>query len=49
MNELMRQLPVWRVLLVADSEAAPFYKRLGFEPYGDVMAYLDRSKLYDQT
>jgi len=49
MNELMRQLPVWRVLLVADSEAAPFYTRLGFEPYGDVMAHLDRSRLYDRS
>jgi aralkylamine N-acetyltransferase len=47
MNELLQQLPVWRVLLVADGEAAPFYSRLGFEPFGHVLARLDRSSLYD--
>src|ERR1700722_11511655 len=38
MNELLATLPVWRVLLVADGEARRFYQRLGFEPYGDVLA-----------
>jgi len=47
MSEILTSLPVWRVLLVADSEAAPFYQRLGFAPFGDVMARLDRTKLYD--
>jgi aralkylamine N-acetyltransferase len=45
MSELLARLPVWRVLLVADGEAKRFYQRLGFEPYGDVMARLDRAKL----
>lgn len=48
MQELLQQLPVWRVLLVADGEAAPFYERLGFTPFDHVMARLDRTKLHDQ-
>ena len=47
MRELLKRLPVWRVLLVADGDAARFYGRLGFQPYGDVMALLDRSRLHD--
>lgn len=47
MNELMAVLPVWRVLLVADGDARGFYRRLGFEPFGDVMARFDRGKLFD--
>ena len=47
MNELMATLPVWRVLLVADGEATRFYQRLGFGPFGDVMARFDRTKLVD--
>lgn len=47
MRELLKRLPVWRVLLIADGDAARFYGRLGFEPYGDVMALLDRSRLQD--
>jgi ribosomal protein S18 acetylase RimI-like enzyme len=45
MRELLERLPVWRVLLVAASEAQPFYVRLGFKPYADVLARLDREKL----
>jgi aralkylamine N-acetyltransferase len=45
MRELLERLPVWRVLLVADSEAQPFYARLGFKHYADVLARLDREKL----
>ena len=47
MNELLQQLPVWRVLLVAEDEVRAFYQRLGFEPFGDAMARLDRTRLYD--
>jgi aralkylamine N-acetyltransferase len=47
MNELLERLPVWRVLLVADRKVQPFYRRLGFESYQDVMARCDRSKLFD--
>lgn len=47
MTELLARLPVWRVLLVAGSEVQPFYRRLGFESYNDVMARCDRSKLFD--
>lgn len=45
MRELLERLPVWRVLLVAAREAQPFYVRLGFKPYADVLARLDREKL----
>ena len=48
MREILKRLPVWRVLLVADGDAARFYGRLGFRPYGDVMALLDRGRLHDQ-
>jgi hypothetical protein len=47
MNELLVTLPVWRVLLVADGEARRGYQRLGFEPFGDVMARFDRTMLFD--
>lgn len=47
MKELLSALPVWRVLLVADANVRAFYERLGFEPFGDVRARLDRTKLYD--
>jgi len=47
MTELLARLPVWRVLLVADPQVQPFYRRLGFESYGGVMARCDRSKLFD--
>jgi ribosomal protein S18 acetylase RimI-like enzyme len=49
MTELLARLPVWRVMLVADSEVQPFYRRLGFESYDGVMARCDRSKLFDPT
>jgi len=47
MKELLSSLPVWRILLVADANVRPFYERLGFEPFGDVLARFDRTKLYD--
>jgi GNAT superfamily N-acetyltransferase len=49
MSELLARLPVWRVLLVADREVQPFYRRLGFDSYDDVMARLDRTILFDPT
>jgi aralkylamine N-acetyltransferase len=49
MTELLGRLPVWRVLLVADPKVQPFYRRLGFDTYDDVMARCDRSKLFDRT
>ena len=47
MNALLGALPVWRVLLIADGKLSRFYERLGFEPYGDAWARLDRNRLYD--
>lgn len=47
MESLLGRLPVWRVLLVADAGVQPFYRRFGFEPYDDVMARLDRRRLFD--
>jgi len=47
MGELLARLPVWRVLLVAGREVQPFYRRLGFESYDNVMARLDRTRLFD--
>ncbi|HJS92143.1 MAG TPA: GNAT family N-acetyltransferase [Steroidobacteraceae bacterium] len=47
MKELLSSLPVWRILLVADAHVRPFYERLGFEPFGDVLARLDRTRLCD--
>ena len=49
MSEMLALLPVWRVLLVADGDAKRFYQRLGFAPFGDVLALLDRAKLYDRN
>ena len=49
MSCLLGRLSVWRVLLVADDRVKSFYKQLGFDPYGDVMARIDRTKLYDST
>lgn len=49
MHEMLARLPVWRVMLVADDDAQPFYARLGFTSYGDVMARLDWDRLYDPT
>lgn len=46
MSELLTTLPVWRVLLVADGDARRFYQRLGFAPFGDIMARFDRAKLF---
>jgi ribosomal protein S18 acetylase RimI-like enzyme len=46
-NELIAMLPVWRVLLVADGDVKDFYRRLGFEHFGNVMARFDRTKLID--
>lgn len=48
MNEQLSSLPVWRIMLVADAHARQFYQRLGFEPFGDILARLDRTKLYDR-
>jgi ribosomal protein S18 acetylase RimI-like enzyme len=45
MREMLSRLPVWRVLLIADGDAARFYGRLGFKPYGDVLALLDPKKI----
>lgn len=49
MEELLAALPVWRVLLVAGAHVSEFYERLGFEPFGDVLARFDRTKLYDPS
>ena len=46
MEQLLGQMSVWRVLLVADRGVQGFYGRFGFESYSDVMARLDRSRLH---
>jgi len=47
MQSLLERLPVWRTMLVASEDVQPFYASLGFAPYPDVVARLDRGKLYD--
>jgi aralkylamine N-acetyltransferase len=47
-RELLSRLPVWRVLLIADVDVQPFYQRLGFTPYNDVMAVIDKDRLFDR-
>lgn len=47
MEGLLGRVPVWRVLLVADAGVQPFYRSFGFEPYCEVMARLDRTRLFD--
>lgn len=47
MHELLSRMPVWRVMLVADSDVQGFYRGLGFEPYADVMARFSPERLYD--
>ncbi len=47
MSALLARLPVWRILLVADGDASRFYRRLGFEPYVDALARVDRTRLVD--
>lgn len=46
-NELISMLPVWRVLLVADGGVTGFYRRLGFEPFGNVMGRFDHRRLLE--
>ncbi len=45
MRRLLARLPVWRIMLVAEEEVQGFYRTLGFEAYGDVMALRDRKRL----
>jgi aralkylamine N-acetyltransferase len=47
MEELLRRLPVWRVMLVADETVQVFYRQLGFEPYSNTLPRLDRDRLHD--
>ena len=47
MSALLAHLPVWRILLVADGDASRFYQRLGFQRYANVLARIDRSRLFD--
>lgn len=46
-NELISMLPVWRVLLVADGDVTGFYRRLGFERFGNVMGRFDHRRLLE--
>jgi len=48
MHEVLAALPVWRILLIADADVAPFYQRLGFRPFADVLARIDSLRLYEQ-
>jgi hypothetical protein len=36
------------VLLIADVDVQPFYQRLGFTSYNDVMAVIDKDRLFDR-
>ncbi len=45
MRRLLARLPVWRIMLVAEEGVQGFYRTLGFEAYGDVMALRDRKRL----
>lgn len=47
MQHLLKRLPVWRVMLVADPAVQPFYASLGFAVYPDTMARLDWQQLHD--
>lgn len=46
-NELISMLSAWRVLLVADGDVTEFYRRLGFEPFGNVMGRFDDTRLLE--
>ena len=46
-QELISMLSVWRVLLVADGDVTEFYRRLGFEPFGNVMGRFDDTRLLE--
>ena len=48
LRELLLRLPVWRILLVADADVQPFYRSLGFLPYANVMALIDRERLFER-
>jgi aralkylamine N-acetyltransferase len=47
MEELLRELRVWRVMLVAAEDVRGFYAGFGFAPYPDVLAKLDPERLHD--
>ncbi len=47
-DELLTRLPVWRVMLVADENVQPFYRRFGFDNYKDVMAKFEAERLHDR-
>ena len=49
MTQLLSQVSVWRVMLVADEEVQGFYRRFGFAPYSDVMATIDPQRLFDRA
>lgn len=44
-EQLIMRNPVWRTMLRAAPDVQPFYQRLGFELYSDVMAYIDVARL----
>ena len=48
MRQVLERLPVWRVMLVADQDVAPFYGRLGFQRFSDVLALFNPNRLYDE-
>lgn len=47
MRDLLEQLQVWRVMLVASPDIQPFCNRFGFFSYPDAMAQLNWDRLYD--
>jgi predicted N-acetyltransferase YhbS len=46
-QSLLDRLPVWRTMLVAGPDVQAFYARLGFALHSDVMARLNRDRLFD--
>ena len=48
MAQVLPELRVWRVMLVADEQVQGFYRQFGFGPYDEVMAKCDRQWLFDQ-
>ena len=45
LENLLSRLKVWRMMLVADPDVKPFYEKVGFSRYPDVMAKLDWDNL----
>ena len=47
-EQLVARNPVWRTMLRADSDVQPFYEKLGFSIYPDVMARIDTAFVFEK-